>query len=142
MIKLLCVGKVKEAYIKEGIAEFEKRIQPFVKFEVLELKDSNPKKESEDIIAKIKNEKVFLLDEKGREYSSEEFASVLKKETNESKGIIFVIGGPNGFDPELKKKYQSIALSKMTFTHEMARLFFTEQLYRAYMILNNRSYHK
>jgi 23S rRNA (pseudouridine1915-N3)-methyltransferase len=139
MIKLICIGKVKEAYIKEGIAEFTKRLQPFARFEVLELKDSNPKQEGTDILAKVKGT-TFLLDETGIEYSSESFAQFLKKQ--EEKDITFVIGGPNGFDDELKKRFPRIALSKMTFTHEMARLFFIEQLYRAFMILNHRLYHK
>ena len=139
MIKLICIGKVKEAYIKEGIAEFAKRLQPLTRFEVLEIKDSNPKQEGEDILAKIKGP-AFLLDETGVEYSSESFAQFLKKQ--EEKDITFVIGGPNGFDENLKKRFPRIALSKMTFTHEMARLFFIEQLYRAFMILNHRLYHK
>lgn len=142
MIKLICVGKVKEAYIKEGINEFVKRLTAFSKFEIIELKDSNPEKEGKEIMNKIDNGKVFLLDEKGKEFSSGDFSELLNKEVMNNKNLIFVIGGPNGLDSELKKKYQSIALSRMTFTHEMARLFFIEQLYRAFMINNNRSYHR
>jgi 23S rRNA (pseudouridine1915-N3)-methyltransferase len=139
MIKLICVGKVKELYLKEGIAEFEKRLGSFTKLEVLELKDSTQKKEAEAILAKIKGT-TYLLDETGIEHTSESFAAFLEKQ--EEKDITFVIGGPNGLDTELKEKFPKIALSKMTFTHEMARLFFTEQLYRAFMIRNHRLYHK
>lgn len=140
MIKLICVGRVKESYIKEGIQEFEKRLSAFVRFEVLELKDSDKEKEAKEILSKIKNEKVFLLDETGKEYSSGDFSEFLNKEIMNNKDLLFVIGGPTGLSKELK--YPRIALSKMTFTHEMARLFFTEQLYRAFMINNNRNYHK
>jgi len=140
MIKLICVGRVKEAYIREGIQEFEKRLSAFTRFEVVELKDSDKEKEAKEIVSKIKNEKVFLLDEHGKEYASGDFAEFLNKEIMNSKDLLFVIGGPNGLSLDLK--YPRIALSKMTFTHEMARLFFTEQIYRAFMINGNRSYHK
>ena len=141
MIKLICVGRVKEAYIKEGIDEFVKRLSAFANLEVIEIKDSTPEKEAVEIINKIKEGKVFLLDEKGREYSSLEFSELIKKEMFE-KNVTFVIGGPEGLSSELKTKYQRIALSKMTFTHEMARMFFLEQLYRAFMITKNRNYHR
>jgi len=133
MTKLICVGKVKEPYIKEGINEYAKRLN---RFEIIEIKDSNPEKESKEIISEIKNEKVYLLDEKGKELDSHEFSELIKKGDK----LAFVIGGPDGFDENLKKKYPSIALSKMTFTHEMARLFFVEQLYRA--STKNKNYHK
>lgn len=136
MIKLICVGKTKESFVKEGVSEFAKRID---RFEIIEVKDSNPKKEAEEIVSKIKNEKVFLLDEKGKEYTSEEFSSLVKKEMID-KNLVFVIGGPSGFSEELKNKYPKIALSKMTFTHELARLFFVEQLYRA--LTKNKAYWK
>ncbi len=142
LLKLVCIGKIKEQWIKEGISEFQKRLNPFIRFEIIELKDSDKKKEADEIISKIKSEKVFLLDETGKEHSSVEFAEFLKKEMMDSKDILFVIGGPEGLDDELKRKYPRIALSKMTFTHEMARLFFIEQLYRSFMINNNRSYHR
>jgi 23S rRNA (pseudouridine1915-N3)-methyltransferase len=142
MIKLICIGKVKESWIKEGIEEFVKRISAFARFEVVEIKDSNKEKEANEISSKIKNEKVFLFDEKGKEYSSPEFSQFLKTEIMNTKDIAFVIGGPEGLSEQIKSKYPRIALSKMTFTHEMARLFFIEQLYRAFMINNNRSYHK
>lgn len=142
MIKLICVGKIKEQYIKEGTAEFLKRLQAFTKLEVIELKDSTLEKEAQEIVSKLKNETVFLLDEHGREYESIDFAEFLKKERDNEKDIVFIIGGPNGLHDSLKAKYRSIALSRMTFTHEMARLFFLEQLYRAFSILKNMPYHR
>ena len=141
MIKLICVGKVKEPYVKEGINEFTKRLPAFTRFEIFEIKDSDPEKEAKEIMNKIKNEKVFLLDEKGKEYTSYEFSELIKKESYD-RDVLFIIGGPEGLSPELKRKYPSIALSKMTFTHEMARLFFIEQLYRAFTIMKNMKYHK
>ena len=142
MIKLICIGKVKESYLREGINEFTKRLTAFTRFEVLEIKDSDPEKEAKDIVNKIKNEKVFLLDERGKEYSSSEFSELLNKEIMNTKDIVFVLGGPSGLSLELKRKYPSIALSKMTFTHEMARLIFIEQLYRAFTIMKNMKYHR
>ena len=141
MIKLICIGKVKEPFVREGVNEFTKRLGAFVRFEVLEIKDSDPEKEAKDIISKIKNEKVFLLDEKGKEYSSYEFSELIKKESYD-RDVLFIMGGPEGLSQELKRKYPSIALSKMTFTHEMARFFFVEQLYRAFTIMKNMKYHK
>ena len=141
MIKLICVGKVKELYLREGINEFVKRLSAFTRFEIIEIKDSAHEKEEKDILSKIKNEKVFLLDEKGKEYTSYEFSELIKKETYD-RDVIFIIGGPEGLSQELKRKYPNIALSKMTFTHEMARLFFVDQLYRAFTIMKNMKYHK
>lgn len=138
MIRIICVGRVKEAYIREGVAEFEKRLTRYAKVEVLELKDSTPEKEAKEIIEKAKGT-IYLLDETGIEYSSQSFALLLKKFERD---VTFVIGGPNGLDDTLKQRNMKIALSKMTFTHEMARLFFIEQLYRGYCILNNIPYHK
>ena len=141
MIKLICIGKIKEPFVREGVNEFVKRFSAFTRFEIVEIKDSDPEKEAKEIMDKIKNEKVFLLDEKGKEYTSYEFSELIKKESYD-RDVLFIIGGPEGLSQELKRKYQSIALSKMTFTHEMARLFFIEQLYRAFTIMKNMKYHK
>ena len=99
--------------------------------------------EGENILKKIKNnDLLFLLDEKGENYNSRKFADFLKIKLKESKTIIFVIGGAFGFSKEVYAKSNGlISLSKMTFSHQIIRLFFTEQLYRAFTILNNHPYH-
>ena len=99
--------------------------------------------EGENILKKIKNNNLlFLLDEKGENYNSRKFADFLKIKLKESKTIIFVIGGAFGFSKEVYAKSNGlISLSKMTFSHQIIRLFFTEQLYRAFTILNNHPYH-
>jgi len=137
-LKLICIGKLKD--YKERIDEYSKRINHYSKFEVLELKDSDPKAESKKILEKIGNEYVIILSEEGKNLSSVEFANTLQKI---NKDIVFIIGGPYGIDESIRKKADMIlSLSRMTFPHDMARLVFVEQLYRAYTIIKNEKYHK
>ena len=137
-LKLICVGKLKD--YKDKIDEYSKRINHYSKFEVLELKDSDPKAESKKILEKIGNEYVIVLSEEGKNLSSVEFANTLQKI---NKDIVFIIGGPYGIDDSIRKKADLIlSLSKMTFPHDMARLVFIEQLYRAHTIMKNEKYHK
>lgn len=136
-IKIIAVGKLKEQHISYLISEFQKRISPFADLTITELKDEGLAKEA----AKLENylgQNTYILDETGKMYNSEELAAFLKKAERE---ITFIIGGPEGITPSLKQKSKLISLSKMTFTHEMARLFLIEQLYRACMINNGRSYY-
>lgn len=137
-VTIIAFGKIKEKYIREGISEYLKRLTPFAKIEVIELKDEGPKKEAEKIKA-LNNKNIFLLDEKGDELTSKELATEFKKLDGE---ITFVIGGAKGIDDSIKKDFKKISLSKMTFVHEMCRLFLVEQIYRTYMINSNRKYHK
>lgn len=138
MIKIIAVGRIKEKYVLEGIKEYEKRLRPFCRLEIVELKDEGIKKDSEKILKYIDGNS-YILDSRGKEFSSEEFAEFIKKQ---EKDIVFIIGGSDGFSDEVKKKAKLISLSKMTFLHEMCRLFFLEQVYRAYMIINKRVYNK
>lgn len=140
-IRIICVGKVKEAYLREGISEYEKRLRPFCKLETIELKDEGIEKEGKRI-EKLIDSNTFLLDVEGKEYNSIEFSKLMKKETEGGKQITFIIGSAEGIEENLKKKANLFSLSKMTFTHEMARLFLIEQIYRSYMINSGRSYHK
>jgi 23S rRNA (pseudouridine1915-N3)-methyltransferase len=148
-IKLIVVGKTKN---HELINLISKRINFFNKFQIIEVNSIKTKKnneneikkiEGENILKKIKNnDLLFLLDEKGENYNSRKFADFLKIKLKESKTIIFVIGGAFGFSKEVYAKSNGlISLSKMTFSHQIIRLFFTEQLYRAFTILNNHPYH-
>ena len=151
-IKLLVVGKTKNKELISLISNYVKRIKLYNKFQIIEVNSTKSKKnnendfkkiESENILKKVKNnDLLILLDEKGKNYNSREFANFIKIKTQENKRIIFVIGGAFGFSSELYSKSNGlISLSSMTFSHQIIRLFFTEQLYRAFTILNNHPYH-
>ncbi|MCK9421280.1 MAG: 23S rRNA (pseudouridine(1915)-N(3))-methyltransferase RlmH [Bacteroidales bacterium] len=153
-VRLIVIGKTEEAWLRSGIHEYEMRIKHYLPFEIIEipaLKNaatlSNAEqnlRESEMISKQILPDDVLvLLDEKGEDMRSIEFATFLNKQFSAGgKNLIFTIGGPFGFDPDLKKRARFIlSLSKMTFSHQMVRLFFTEQLYRALTILRGESYH-
>lgn len=159
-IKVLCVGKIREKSLKELIEEYEKRISKYAKLEIIELDDDKiPQNaspaieeqvkisESNKLIEKIKkypNSNVILLDLKGKQYSSEEFAEKIDNiQTYSSSTIIFVIGGSLGMSQELLNlSNDKICFSKMTFPHQLIRVFLLEQIFRAFKILNNETYHK
>ncbi len=136
-IKIYAIGRVKERNISAMIDEYLKRLKVFANVEIIELKDKGIIKESDEII-KLADSNSFILDELGAEYSSIGFSELINGKDN----IKFFIGGAEGISKEAKSKAKTMALSKMTFTHEMARLFLIEQIYRAVMIINNRNYHK
>ena len=153
-ITLLVVGKTDSSYLVDGISRYTKRLKHYVNFNIQVIPDIKKSKktsvevqktkEGELILSKIKPGSVaFLLDEKGKQYSSMEFARFLeKKMVSGLKEIILVIGGPYGFSTEVYNKANSkISLSKMTFSHQMARLLCVEQIYRAYTIINGEPYH-
>jgi len=135
-IKVISVGKIKEKSILERIEYYTKVIGGKLTF--IELKDSNKETEGKKILEKLSG-KVFILSEEGIEFTSREFAAELKKIQEE---ITFVIGGPFGLSEEVKAKGVIIALSKMTFTHEMCKMFLLEQIYRAISINQGKKYHK
>jgi len=153
-IKLLCIGKTDNRELNQLIEVYYKRLQFYNKFEfeiIPDLKktknlEENQQKEREGelILAKLQNSDfMVLLDENGKEFSSEKFSEYLQKRLNSGlKQLIFVIGGPYGFSEAVYKRANAkLALSQMTFSHQMVRLFFTEQLYRAFTILKNEPYH-
>lgn len=156
-IKIYCIGKIKEQYLKDGINEYLKRISPYSNIEIVEVIDSkvkdNPNKadiekakneEGERVLRLLKNDYLIGLDLNKSEFTSEEFASFIQKKMVEGgSSISFVIGGSYGLSDELKKRCNtSISLSKLTFLHQMTRLILLEQIYRAFKILNNETYHK
>ena len=152
-ILLLGISKTKEKYIIQGVDKFKKLLGGFCNFSEKYLKESQIKDNDtliikEDSLMIMKNLPKgyykILLDVSGTEISSDSFSLFLNKIALQSpKGIVFVIGGHLGFSEELKDEFDfRMCLSKMTLTHQMIRLFFVEQLYRAYSILNNRKYHK
>lgn len=153
-IRLIAIQKTGESYLKEGIGVYVKRISRYIPFEYLEI--NTPKKwgslpaekqkieEGKLIIsAVLGDDHLILLDEKGKEYSSRKFAQSIQKHMNSGKrSIAFVIGGAYGFSDEVyAKSNEKLALSQMTFSHQMVRLFAIEQVYRALSILNNDPYH-
>lgn len=153
-IKLVCIGKTDKKELEDLIKIYSNRLQHYIKFEfeiIPDLKktknlDENQQKtkEGELILAGVQNSDfLVLLDENGRQYTSENFSEYLQKRMNTGlKKLIFIIGGPYGFSEEVYNRADSkISLSKMTFSHQMVRLFFTEQLYRAFTILKNEPYH-
>ena len=135
-INLITVGK-QEALFAEAVHEFTKRIGRYIDFGVIETTDEKLMQVLE------KHERVFILDEKGKELSTMEFSDFLQKQLNiGGKNMCFVIGGAYGFNDEVKEKTDLIiSLSKLTFPHQLARVIFLEQLYRAFTILNNEKYH-
>lgn len=153
-ISLMQVGGTVDKYLKSGVDEYVKRLSHYTKFTIVEISDLKnasklsreelKKKEGQEILKKINPEDiVILLDERGKLYSSEEFASFIQAKMNQStKSLIFVIGGAFGFSEDVYNRANGkISLSKMTFSHRMIRLLFTEQLYRAFTILRNEPYH-
>jgi len=153
-IKLLAIGKTDSKELQNLIEDYQKRLGFYIKFEfeiIPDLKytknlteEQQKQKESELILGKLNTTDILILmDENGKQMNSVSFASYLQKHMNSGiKQLVFAIGGPYGFSPEVYNKAQGIlSLSKMTFSHQMVRLFFIEQLYRAFTILRNEPYH-
>ena len=153
-ITLLTVGKTEDAYIKEGIDKYLKRLKHYTKLEVIELTElKNTKaltteqqksREAEMIFKKIAPaDHIILLDEKGFEFTSAQFAVYLdKKAISSVQNLVFIVGGPYGFDQTTyQRANDKLSLSRMTFSHQMVRLFFAEQLYRAFTIIKGEPYH-
>lgn len=145
MIKIICIGKIKENYLNDLINDYKTRISKYHKLEIIELKDSNIKEES-DLILKTINTKEYniLLDIESKEYSSVELSKLLDNTfTNINSNITFIIGGSNGVDDRVKSIVNSkISFSKLTFPHGLFRGILLEQIYRSFKIINNESYHK
>ena len=146
------IGKTNEKYLTQGMSIFEKRLSHYCKFKSICLKDVKPGQNSNEtkmrefdlIINKLSaSDYLVLLDEIGETYSSERFAKVIEKlQLNPSKRVIFLVAGAFGAHELLQKRADKLlSLSKMTFSHQMIRLFFLEQLYRAFTIIRNEKYH-
>lgn len=153
-IVLLAIGKTGQAYLKEGIDNYVKRVNFYVPFEFKILPDIKTSKALTEERQKILEGESFLkcvqpgdfmvlLDERGKEMTSRAFSEYIETKMNFlPKQLVFVIGGPYGFSPEMySRANDKLALSKMTFSHEMVRLFFVEQIYRAMTIMRGEPYH-
>ena len=156
-INIICVGKIKENYLKDAISEYSKRLSKFCNLNITELSDEKlPNKLNDSIINEIKSKEcnkiiqafkkdsyIICLDLKGKELSSEEFSAKLDNiALNFNSSITFVIGGTLGLNQEiLSLANEKICFSKMTFPHQLIRVFLLEQLFRAFKISNNETYH-
>ena len=151
MIKIICVGKIKEKYLNEAIKEYQKRLSKYTKLEIIEVIDIDNQsidvilsKEKELILRHV-NDKDYLvtLEIEGKMLSSEELASKIDSIFNTNSTICFVIGGSHGIHPEIKDRSNfRLSFSRLTFPHQLFRVNLLEQIYRSYKINNNESYHK
>ena len=156
-INIICIGKIKEKFFKDAIDEYSKRLSKYCKLNILELPDekvpdkTNPSieaeiksKECDNIIKHIKKDSyVICLDLKGKEFSSEELSKEIENISMQSSQITFVIGGSLGLTEKiLNLADKKICFSKMTFPHQLIRIFLLEQLFRSFKISNSETYHK
>ena len=157
-IDIICVGKIKEQYLKDAVAEYSKRLSKYCSLTITEISDEqvpnnlndklaqNIKQiESNHILSHIKRDSyVICLDLKGKQFSSEEFSKKIENiALNDSSNITFIIGGTLGMSDELlKKSNELICFSKMTFPHQLMQMILLEQIYRSYRIINHEPYHK
>lgn len=156
-INIVCVGKIKEKFFKDAIDEYSKRLSKYCKLDILELPDEKiPDKPNDSIINDVKSKEcdniinhlkkdsyIIALDLKGKEFSSEDFSKKIENISMQNSKITFIIGGSLGLtDKLLNLADEKICFSKMTFPHQLIRIFLVEQIYRAFKISNNESYHK
>ena len=156
-IDILCVGKLKEKYLKDAIDEYSKRLSKYCNLNIIELQDEKiPTTESEKLLEEIKNKEcekisshikkdcyVIALDLSGKQYTSEEFSKKIENISLYNSSITIIIGGSLGITNELLSLVnEKICFSKMTFPHQLIRIFLLEQLFRAFKISNNETYHR
>lgn len=141
-VNLVCVGTLKEKYLREAADEYKKRLSRFCKLNIIELAESEPKKEKA-LINKTLRGFVIALCVEGKKYTSEQFTEVVEKTSLKNSKITFVIGSSEGLDEEIKRAADlQLSFSDMTFPHQLMRIIFLEQLYRVFTIMNNIKYHK
>ncbi len=153
-LKILCVGKTRERFVQDGIEKYSRFLKHYADLEIRELKEekisdlrdapSIRKKEADKIFKALpQGGCIISLDERGEEFTSHEFAAFLNKILDSGvREIVFIIGGTLGLDETVPaKSHKTVALSRWTFTHEMARLVLFEQLYRAFTIITGKTYH-
>lgn len=151
MIKIICVGKIKEKFYKEAIQEYEKRLSKYTKLKIIEVEDINlnnetliKQKEAELILKHIENKDyIITMEIEGTELSSIELSKKLQNIETTNPNIAFIIGGSYGLDEKIKNiSNYKLSFSKLTFPHQLFRVILLEQIYRAFKIKNNESYHK
>lgn len=156
-VRIVCVGKIKDSFNKQGIDEYKKRLSRYIKLDIIEVDDAkikdNASPKEEDLVKKEEgirilkqvkdNEYMILLDLHGKEIDSVEFSKIIDTTSIRFSTITFVIGGSLGLsDAVIQRANYRLCLSKMTFTHQMTRVILLEQIYRSFKILNNEVYHK
>ena len=153
-IDILLLGKTKENFLSKGVEEYCKRLKHYVSCSFIQVKEVRKKNvsvdtlknlEGQQLLAAVKdNSYIVALDERGKQVDSVQFAEMFSTwEQSNKKNISFIIGGPNGLSDDVRQRADFLlGLSRMTFTHDMIRLFLVEQIYRAYTIKNNEQYHK
>ena len=145
MIKIICVGKIKENYLNDLINDYKLRLSKYQKIEIIELKDSTKEKENQEIL-KVLNEKDYniCMDIKGKKLTSVELSNLIDKTfTSGYSTITFIIGASDGLTDEVKNKCDyKLSFSDLTFPHGLFRGILLEQIYRGFKIINNESYHK
>ena len=157
-VSIICVGKIKEKFYRDAIDEYAKRLSKYCKLEIIQVPDEKTpdkanaheeslikSKEAERILAKIKEDAfVFTLEILGEKFASESFAQTIQKIAISGKShIVYVIGGSLGLHESVSRRAnQAISFSNMTFPHQLMRVILTEQIYRAYRIMNGEPYHK
>ena len=151
MIKIICVGKIKEKFFKEAIEEYKKRLTKYTKINIIEVEDISinneeliKQKESELILKHIdKKDYIITLEIEGKQLTSIELSNKIEDLEQTNPNITFIIGGSYGLDDEIKRISNfKLSFSKLTFPHQLFRVILLEQIYRAYKIKNNESYHK
>ena len=144
MIKIICVGKIKESFYREAIDEYLKRMGKYHKVEIIEVMDSNREQERDLILKKIdKKDYLVTMEIEGKEMSSVQFSEMIDKTFLNYSTITFIIGGSDGLHEEIKIMSNcAISFSQMTFPHQLFRVILLEQIYRSFKILHHESYHK
>lgn len=145
MIKIICVGKIKEDYLKSLINDYQKRIEKYHKIQIIEVKDEeNIEKEKNNLLKVIdKRDYIITLEIEGKNYTSEEFSKHIESLFIKTSNLTFVIGSSLGIPEEIKKlKQEAISFSKLTFPHGLFRGILLEQIYRSFKIQNHETYHK
>ena len=151
MIKIICVGRIKEKYLNDAIKEYQKRLSKYTKLEIIEVSDVDNQSidiilnKEKELILKHINDKDYIvtLEIEGNMLSSEELASKINNIFNNNSTICFIIGGSHGIHSEIKNKSNfKLSFSRLTFPHQLFRVNLLEQIYRSFKINNNESYHK
>lgn len=144
MIRILCVGKIKEAFYRDAISEYMKRMSKYHKVEIVEVNDSNIREEGDLLLKKISNKDYnIVLDIQGKSMTSLQFSDCLDKTFLNYSAITFIIGGSDGLDDRVKQiADMKLSFSSLTFPHQLFRVILLEQIYRSFKILHHESYHK
>ena len=145
MIKILCIGKIKEKFFKEAIDEYTKRLSKYTKLEIIEVSDNESIEKEKELLLKHINEKDYIvtLEIEGKQLTSPELSKKIEDILMINSNITFIIGSSNGLHDDIKAlSNYKLSFSKMTFPHQLFRIILLEQIYRAFKISNNESYHK